>query len=474
VYAFDGTNYTGYSKTTDSNGQAVFTLPAGNYRFRADRNGTQFWSGASNHCAVPGCTAAAVTVTNLLTVSVQDTGGQPEAGVRVYAFTDSTYTGYSATTDAGGQAVLTLPQGSYRFRADFNGTQFWSGTGNHCIVPGCVGASITVTGPVVVTVLDTDGVARAGIRVYAFTGTTYTGYGGTTDAGGQAVFTLPQGSYRFRADLNGAQFWSDAQNHCAIPGCDSALVTVTIPVIVTVLDTSGAPRAGIRVYAFNGSTYTGYSGTTDASGQAVFTLLQGSYRFRADFNGTQFWSSANNHCSLPGCTSATVTVTSPLIITIQDTDGVAQPGLSVYAFNGPTYTGYSKITDANGQASFTLPAGNYRFRADRNGTQFWSGASNHCTVPGCTDAAITVTIPLTVTVQDTNGFALSGIPVYAFDGAVYTGYSKITDANGQATFTLPVGNYRFRADRNGTQFWSGAGNHCAVPGCTSASINTIP
>jgi hypothetical protein len=86
---------------------------------------------------------------------------------------------------------MMMPQGSYRFRADLNGTQFWSGASNHCDVPGCAGADVTVTNGVLVTVLDTDGAAKAGIKVYAFNGSTYTNYSGTTNANGQATFTLP-------------------------------------------------------------------------------------------------------------------------------------------------------------------------------------------------------------------------------------------------------------------------------------------
>jgi len=40
------------------------------------------------------------------------------------------------------------------------------------------------------------------LPVYAFTGDTYTGFYGTSDAQGKVVFTLPEGSYRFRADLD--------------------------------------------------------------------------------------------------------------------------------------------------------------------------------------------------------------------------------------------------------------------------------
>jgi hypothetical protein len=481
VYAFNGVTYTGYSKTTNSNGQAVFTLPQGDYRFRSDKNGTQFWSGAANHCTNPGCTAVSISVTLPVVVTVLDTSGNPAAGLPLYAFNDASYTGYSKTTDANGQAVFTLPPGSYRFRADKNGTQFWSGDGistNHCTLPGCTTASVMVTIPVIVTVLDTDGTGQSGLPVYAFNGTTYTGYNGITNAQGQVALTLPLGEYRFRSDKDGTQFWSgtggSSANHCAVPGCVSTEVTTTIPLTVTVLDSNGTAEVGLPVYAFDGTTYTGYSKTTNANGQAVFTLPQGNYHFRADKNGTQFWSSTTNLCMLPGCTGATITTTVLLAVTVVDTDGIPQAGIAVYAFDGVTYTGYSKITDVNGQVSFTLPQGSYRFRADKNGTQFWSNTSNHCTLPGCTGASITVTRVLVVTVIDTYGATQVGLAVYAYDGSNYTGFSGITNAEGQVSFTLPQGSYRFRSDKNGTQFWSGpsgsSANHCAVPGCSSASI----
>lgn len=81
-----------------------------------------------------------------------------------------------------------------------------------------------------------------------------------------------------------------------------------------------------------------------------------------------------------------------------DTDGTAQAGLSMYAFYGETYTNFSAETDENGQVAFTLPQGDYRFRADLNGTQFWSDEVNHCTLPGCETAEVTVSKPVTVTV----------------------------------------------------------------------------
>src|SRR5512143_2838872 len=40
----------------------------------------------------------------------------------------------------------------------------------------------------------------------------------------------------------------------------------------------------------------------------------------------------------------------------------------------------------------------------------------------------------------------------------------------EGTLTLPFGNYRCRADRSLTQYWSGQINHCTVPGCYSVSV----
>ncbi len=187
--------------------------------------------------------------------------------------------------------------------------------------------------------------------------------------------------------------------------------------------------------------------------EVVFDLSDGGYRFRADMNGTQFWSGEDHQCDVPGCSDATVVVTIPVTVTVLDTNAVLKEGLPVYAFDGPTYTGYSGVSDINGEVELTLPQGAYRFRADYDGTQFWSGEVNHGTVPGCETATIELTLPVTVTVLDTDAVPQEGLSVYVFDGATYSGYNDTMDVNGEVSFTLPPGDYHFRADLNGAQ-WS--------------------
>jgi hypothetical protein len=472
VQVFNGTVYAGYNATTDAQGQVTFTLPEGSYRFRVLKNGRFFYSGPANHCTIPGCTEAGITVDNTVMVTVLDSLGNPDGGLSVRAYDGDTYMGIAATTNAQGQAFLALPEGSYRFRVAKNGTAFWSGTSNHCTVIGCTEARITTTVPVVITVLDTDGQPDIGLTVQAYDGSTYVSYSGTSNGLGQVSFTMPEGNYRFRAVKNGVAFWSGTSNHCSVPGCTSAAITTTIPVTVTVLNLSGQPEAGLSVQVFDDSTYAGYSATTNAQGQVTFTMTGGSYRFRTMKNGRFFWSGGSNHCSIPGCTTAGITVDNTVVVTVLDTGGNPEAGLSVRAYDGDTYMGIAAYTNSQGQAALALPAGNFRFRVAKNGTAFWSETSNHCTVPGCTSASITTTLPVTITVLDSNSAPELGLTVQAYNGSTYVWYSGVTNGSGQVTFTLPQGSYRFRAVKNGTVFWSGTSNHCTVPGCTSASITT--
>lgn len=473
VYAFDGSSYAGVSAVSNSSGEAVLALPDGSYRFRADVAGTQYFSDTVNHCSIPGCSALTMEIPRAVEVYVTGSAGGPEAGLTVYAFDENTYAQKSAVTNASGVATLQLLAGNYRFRIDKNGTQYFTDSSNHCSLPGCTQISYEIPANITVSVDSSGGGPEAGLTVYAFDGAAYAGKSAVTDANGEAVFTLLPGDYRFRIDKNGTQYFTNSTNHCTAPGCDAVSYTIPENITVSVSSSSGALESGLTVYAFDGTTYAGKSAVTDANGEAVFTLLPGDYRFRIDKNGTQYFTDTQNHCTAPGCDAVSFEIPENVVVAVTSSGGGPETGLTVYAFNGSAYAGKSAVTDSNGDAVFTLLAGDYRFRIDKNGTQFFTDSVNHCTAPGCNSVSYEVPESTTVSVLNALGQAESGLTVYAFDESSYANKSAVTDSNGDALFTLLPGDYRFRIDKNGTQYFTDSINHCSVPGCTFVA-ETLP
>ena len=165
VYLFDAGNvYLGQNVTSDSSGIVEFAVTDGTYKIRADYMGYQFWSGD-----IP-VTADVATDLDIphqnVTVTVQ--GGYPTvnpiAGVPVFLFTEAgAYQNQNPITDENGLVTFSLPDKSYKMRADWMGRQFWSNptTLQDVIIPVPMAiAQVTVTGA---------GLPLEGVPVYAFT-----------------------------------------------------------------------------------------------------------------------------------------------------------------------------------------------------------------------------------------------------------------------------------------------------------------
>jgi RHS repeat-associated protein len=325
-----------------------------------------------------------------------------------------------------------------------------------------------------VTVRQKDGTLVEDATVEAYTATAYTGQSAATDENGVAQITLPQGWYRFRVQVPSGQYWSGDQVHCKTPDCKGVTVVVdtydTIP--VSVLNTNGTPQgANHIVTAFTGETATEYSAASDSHGQAILTLLEGNYRFRALYQGATFWSAATNHCAIPGCSGATVEVSLTTQVKVRDVDGQPVAGVEVYAFDGDSYTNFNQVTNEDGTALFVLPFGHYRFRADVGGTSFWSGVENHYTLPTTWPYVnLTVNKPVTVSVVGSDGAPVANTVVDVYAGEDYTGRSATTSADGKVNFRLPDGEYRFRVEQDGHEYWSGT---CQMPGCEVSGITSL-
>ncbi|RJQ79496.1 MAG: hypothetical protein C4519_10935 [Desulfobacteraceae bacterium] len=457
VYLFkEGGAYQGLYLVTDDQGRVRFNLPAGaGYMFRADLFGNQYWS---DPIVVPQAIPGEVLIDTgggPLQLVVKNSAAAPMSDLRVYLFSQhQTYLNVYKTTDTSGTVLFDLPQGAFRLRVDYLGYSYWT---DDIQVPQSSQVVLPIDHqPVNITVqgrFQGADAPFAGVRVFLFTPTgSYLGRYQDTDAGGRVTFHLPGQKYMARADHMGRHYWCDVFNH------QDHAVTIPMADVQVAVTGAGLPKEGIRVYLFSESgAYLGRQADTDAAGRAVFHVPAGTYLFRADYQGHQFWSTPQ---------AAAADQVNPVVIsvgggtfalTVRQDAATPMAGVRCYVFNGTgSYTGYHGATDDQGVVRFDLADGNVRFRADYLGHPYWSESIS---IP----AALSENIDIPhhdITVDVTGNYLgtddpLSGQRVYLFTPAgSYTGLSRTTDESGQARFTLPDQAYQIRADYLGRQYWS--------------------
>jgi len=453
VYAFtESGTYTALHSVTNDQGVASFApddFPEGNYKFRADYLSYQFWSPV---ITIPGTYATQVVIeeeTAELTVTV---AGEEKEGVKVYLFNESgSYLGIYAITDSQGRVSFDLPVGySFRFRADCLGNQYWSDS--TIIEPGGMTPVDMDTGGGIftVTVQKDAGDPLVGLKVYLFSSSgSYLGLYDTTDEGGQVSYAVSEGDYKIRADYLGYQFWSDV-----VSIYSNTSFTLSIPhqdVTVTIQgDYAGDinPIDGIKVYLFTPpGSYLGIYQVTDNQAQVTFNLPQQDYKVRADYLSVQYWSDIVNW------TDETVTIEEGMAEVTVTNMGLPLENINGYVFNSSgSYLGIHDITDINGQVSFRLPQGDYNFRADYMGGQYWSGMS---TIIAHVENPVTISAgggTFTLMVEKGLDDPLPGVKCYLFsESGSYLGKHGVTSGQGEVGFNLADGTYKIRVDYLGYQ-----------------------
>ena len=304
VYGYNASLDAWYAGIPNGSGQTVFDLPVASYQFLAVVHGNYYMG--SNTCTIPGCASYTVTVPALVTVTVKDANGVKLDNELVYAYNGVADAWVGGILNGSGQTEFMLPAGSYRFLAVVNGGYYWSGTSDTCTTPGCASDTVTVPAQVTVSVKDLNGTALNYEAVYAYNEVAGAWYAGTLNGSGQTMFTLPVGSYQFLVVMDGNYYWGSST--CDLPGCSSHTATVPAQVTVTVQDANQVPVDYEVVYAYNGGLDAWYGGTRNGSGQTVFMLPAGSYRFLAMVNGIAHWSGPSDTCLIPGCSSDTIVV----------------------------------------------------------------------------------------------------------------------------------------------------------------------
>lgn len=454
VYSENG-SYVSLWQVTDGQGMVSFTLPTGvNYVFRADVLGTEFYT---DPVPIQDETVNSVelqTGGGLLTVVLKQDELTPMAGIDLYLFSDGgAYLGESGASDDLGQVSFEVPQADYMIRADYLGHQFWSGTIH--VAEDIETELILIHRESRISVkrnfqerLD----PLAGLKVELFCSSGfYVGLSTETDDNGDAFFSVPDKAFKVRVNYLQAQYWSEEFTFTD--------TEVVIPMAQADLTVTGAglPQSGIPVYLFNDdSAYLNLWQSTDDHGRVSFTIPEDIYLFRADYEGSQFWTTetflARDIVNEVGLSVGG----GEFAFTLEKDGGEPISGIKSYVFTeSGSYIGLNGATDTDGQVYFDLADGTYQIRVDYLVEQFWS---DPVTVPDTFSATLTLDHePVRVTVT-TCGVPISGAKVYLFSEAgSYADRYGDTDTDGMISFDLPVGgSFKFRADILGTQYWTDA------------------
>lgn len=368
----------------------------------------------------------------------------------VYLFSPTNaYLNTEYKTDNEGRIFAKLPDYPYKFRVDYSTKQYW--------VNKETNADLFLDVPMAEAKVKVGGangpVQNVGVYVFSAQNS-YLNQTLKTDENGQAVFRLPVGDYKFRADYLAGKFWSSVQTMNSGSENVVDINTGGGALSCRVMRDDSSPVAGAKNYVFSDTgTYLNLTATGDANGECVFRLPDGNYKIRTDYMGYNFWSQP---AGIPSQSTSLTTIPhqSANIEIRTRYSGNQSEGLSgamVYLFTSAgTYLNQSKTTAGDGIVQFLIPDQEYKCRIDKYGYQFWSDVFGF--------SGTTLTIPLgSVKINVTKaGSPAASHTIYVYTQAgAYTGISAQTDSSGDAVFFLPLKEFKFRAGVSPNYIWSG-------------------
>lgn len=471
-------------------------------------------------------TVLAGTVTG--TVTAADTR-QPLSSMVVAAYDESGSLRGTATTDATGLYVLTLPAGTYRVLAyDLTGgyaTEFTAGAESFETSPQTVvGATGSVRidfalqpgGSVRGVVLDPSGNPRpnAVVAAYNLSGTRR-GFT-TTNAQGTYSMVLPPGEYKLVAFDEGGAFAAAFYREAADFGAATPVrvtarqittpidfrLTIAARVVGSVVDaTTRMPLAGMAVYAYTESGVLVAVTNSDANGVFRFALPAGRYRFVAADPGRMYATSFHsNRRAFTLADVAQLTVgqlaavefalvrAGALAGRVTNASGAAVAGATVAAYNLDGTLQIATTTDANGNYELAVAPGEVKLAAfdfsQTYATQFltqrntFAAGERISVVAGTRSAGHDFVLQrggrIRGTVNDpVTSQVLAGITVVAYDANGGAVAQARTAADGTYTLVVPPGSYRVVAFddqlRYATRFDGGAGSYETSPERTVAA-----
>jgi RHS repeat-associated protein len=446
---------------TDDHGEMVFRVPERNYRVRGEYLGQEYWSADTTWQDVDVSIAAGQV--KVLVMS----HGEPLAGVPVHACSlGGVATGLSDETDDTGSVRFTLPAGGYRFLAMHADEQFWSGAVS-VTADQLAGTTIsTGGGSFVFSVGDNLGHVLEGVRTMLFSASgPYLNQSVHTSSTGEARYGLADGAYRLVAEYLGYEYATEPLN---IPAVDRHTLTIPhgeqrILVQRSYLDALlPAVESRVTLTTFDGMPLP-LDTLTNAAGLAHLVMPLRPYRLQAQYLG-RFYSIE----AIPGVDSI-IHIPEGVARVVLRQAGVPLPGITVRAISD-TAPGNPMFgtTNAGGDVTFRLPAGEYTFKAMADGIEY-QGVG---TVQVDTIREVVLDVggsTLSLTVRGDGATVLVGLSCSLYDvGGVPLNRIVHTDENGIAAFTVGTGSYRIKVQYLEQDFWS---EPISVPETLSASLH---
>jgi hypothetical protein len=441
-----------FSDTSDAAGRMEFQATPGYYRINVKYQGYAFWGGP---VSVPSEEVLTISIPlATLTVSVfqgyqQDRKALAGLKVKVYTKDEKVDLDLSATTGPGGFVTFRLPERPYSFMIEYLGSEYWS----EQIDP--LKHEITVAnGEVKVKVLSSSG-PMAGQKIFLFDEVgNFLNQEQESSYDGIAKFMLPMGKYTFRVDYFGMRFFSGLVD---VKGGSSQEVQIDTgggKLQFIVSGRGGDPIIDLPIYLFDASeNYLGQTEQTDVEGKVEFYLPNGAFKFRVDMMGYSFWSDLYSMPEQPegGIKIALNEIKLSLLVRLEDkTIPLAGRGIELLTENDVIVPQNPPvISDSNGEAVFRLPERPYYLRFA------YLGQYRKSEVVVWEDAIIIIQQKIAEVRVLNHGKPLEDVPIrlFAGDGRDLALF-EYTDENGSATFELPAGGFRFRADILSQQFWS--------------------
>jgi uncharacterized membrane protein len=405
---------------TNVNGIALFSLIDGTYNYTITKTGFAVKTGT---ITVAG---AAFTVEETLIPLYTATFHVTAGGANLQGATVTVGT-QSVVTNAGGNAVFNLPNGSYSYTVTKTG--YINETGNFDVTGANLLIEVAMS-PVEYSItfhVTSGGNNLGGVLIELDNDLT-----ATTNTSGIAVILLPDGDYVYTATLAGYGVEQDLFTVNGSPMNVNIIMTPLPTYAVTFhVTANGANLDGADV------TIGAQTITTNSNGIAVFNLLNGTYSYTV----TKLGYIGQNGNFLVLNQPLMIPVDMPLFewtITFHVTSSSTNVTGATVTVNPGNLTA---LTGPNGNATFNLPNGSYTYEVTKTG--YITQTGNLVVL----NANQTVEVDLPFGGWETKFHCIVGGVGLAGVDVTCDGETKTTDANGDAFFYLQNGTYTYTAEK---------------------------